>query len=808
MKKDQDKTKEQLITELKEMRQRVVELEASEVEHKQAETIPSAAEENYLRMFELFPIGITVLDMKGVILYCNSAVYNEGGYAEGEFTGKHFSKIASVRLKDIPKFIRVFNSVVRGKIPKPFEAIYQRKDGTTGWTELHIGLTKVGGKRRILVIQHDITERRQAEEALQESERHYRLLAENAKDAIWTVDMNMRPTYMSPSITYLLGYTVEEAMAKPMEAVYTPASFEIAMKVLAEELAIENMEQKDLSRSRTVELELNRKDGSIVPVEGNFSFIRGPDGRPVGILAIARDITERKKAIEQLEESHRFIERVTSTNPAVIYVFDLIKQQNIYASHSLANVLGLTPEEFKAMGDNVLGLLIHPDDLGPFMKYLDTLSKDRDDKLYKYEYRMKHKSGDWVWILNNDMIFTRDTEGKPLQTIGVALDITDRKQAEEREKELQKELNLASRLASVGQMAAGIAHEINNPLTGVVGFSDLLMKKDIPEDIRKDIKIIYDGAQRVAGITSRMLAYARQYNPEQTTVDINDIIKTTLAMRAYEMESSNIKVTTQLASDMPLTFADAGQLQQVFLNIVLNAEIEMIKAHGKGSLSVKTERIDNTIRVSFKDDGPGILKKNLERIFDPFFTTREVGQGAGLGLSVSHGIVTQHGGKLYAQSRLGKGTTFFVELPIITKAEQLKFAEPTAGEVKRVSAARILVVDDDPIVQQFLNEILTEEGHEVEIIDNGNDALERLESENYDLILLDIKLPGISGIDLYNQLQKKAKSLARRVLFITGDTMSKSTKAFFSKTRVPYITKPFNTEQLEKDIDHILSQQS
>ncbi len=151
------------------------------------------------------------------------------------------------------------------------------------------------------------TERKRAEETLWESEKRYRLLAENAADPIWTVDMNMRLTYMSPSITKLLGYSVEETMAKPMEAIYTPTSFETAMKVLAEELAIENMEQKDLSRSRTVELELYRKDGSIVPVEGKFTFIREPDGQAVEILAIVRDITERKRAEEALKESEEKI---------------------------------------------------------------------------------------------------------------------------------------------------------------------------------------------------------------------------------------------------------------------------------------------------------------------------------------------------------------------------------------------------------------------------------------------------------------------------------------------------------------------
>jgi len=385
-------------------------------------------------------------------------------------------------------------------------------------------------------------------------------------------------------------------------------------------------------------------------------------------------------------------------------------------------------------------------------------------------------------------------------------DITERKQAEERERQLQQELHLASRLATVGEMSSGIAHEINNPLTGVIGFSSLLLKKDLPDDIRKDVNVIYEGAQRVASITDRMLTFARQRKPERISVNINDIIKNTLAMRAYEMESSNIKVTTQLASDIPLTSADASQLQQAFINIILNAEMEMNLAHGKGNLTVKTERIDNTIRVSFKDNGPGISKKNMDRLFDPFFTTRDPDKGTGLGLSICYSIVTQHGGKIYARSRLGKGTTFFVELPIVTKEEQLKMAEPAAEVSKTLSRARILVVDDDTAVQQFLTTILTKEGHQVEIVENGDDALEKVGSEDYDVILLDIKLPGMSGIEVYKYMQKTVKSLARRVVFITGDTMSKDTMDFLSRTRAPYITKPFDDEQLMKDVDRILTE--
>jgi PAS domain S-box-containing protein len=537
--KDKNKPREQLIRELVEIRQRITEMETLETERKQVEKSLRESEEKYRKLYELCPIGITTINKKGVITACNAAVYREGGYTEDEIVGKHFSKIAPVRLNDIPKFVKILAHIIRGKVPQPFEVTYNRKDGTTGWTEINIAPIKIGGK--------------------------------------------------------ILGAQV-----------------------------------------------------------------------------LQRDITERK-------------------------------------------------------------------------------------------------------------------------------------QAEATEKQLQQELQIASRLATVGEMAAGIAHEINNPLTGVIGFAQLLMKKDIPDDVRGDVHIIYEGAHRVASITSNLLTFARQYKGKRESTDINDIIKTTLAMRAYEMESSNIKVTTELDPDLPRTIADAGQLQQVFLNIILNAETEMITAHGGGNLLVKTERIDDAIRVSIKDDGPGIARKNLEKIFDPFFTTRDVGKGAGLGLSVCHGIVTGHGGKIYAESKFGKGATFIVELPIVTKVKQLKLAEP-AAELKRISGARILVVDDDTIVQQFLAEILSEEEHEVEIIENGDDALERLKSEDYDVILLDVKLPGVSGIEIYKHLQKKAKPLARRVIFITGDVMGKETMAFLSRTRAPYITKPFDTEQLKKEIRLILSE--
>ncbi len=400
----------------------------------------------------------------------------------------------------------------------------------------------------------------------------------------------------------------------------------------------------------------------------------------------------------------------------------------------------------------------------------------------------------------------RNEKGEIIGFRGVSRDVTERKKAEEERKQLEQKAQFASRLASVGELASGVAHEINNPLTGVIGYAHLLLaRKDISRDVRRDLEIINEGAQRVAGIVKKLLAFARQTKPEQRYVNINELIHTTLDLRAYELAASNIKVSLQLTRDLPMTIADPGQLQQVFLNLIINAETEMKLAHDKGKLSIKTEKINNILRITFKDTGPGIAKENLETIFDPFFTTREVGQGTGLGLSVCHGIVTEHNGKIWAESEPGKGATFIVELPIITEEKQLELPEPVIEEPKKITKAKILVVDDEPVIRQFVSQVLGEQGHTVETVDNAADALKMVKSKRYRLILLDIKMPGMSGIELYKQFQKIAPSLTKRVVFITGDVMGKRTLAFLDKTKTPYMMKPFDARQLKAEINRILA---
>jgi len=236
-------------------------------------------------------------------------------------------------------------------------------------------------------------------------------------------------------------------------------------------------------------------------------------------------------------------------------------------------------------------------------------------------------------------------------------DITERKK-------MQEQLILTDRLVSIGELASGIAHEINNPLTGIIGLSELVLDADVPANVKEDLNTIHKEAQRTAQIVHGLLTFSRKQQEEKKSANLHGALSSVLKLRAYEQKVSNIEVITRFDEDLPLITANASQLQQVFINVIINAEYFMTEAHGKGTLTVSTERMGNLIRICFADDGPGIPRGVLEHIFDPFYTTKEVGKGTGLGLSICHGIITEHGGRIYAASETGKGASLVIELPI------------------------------------------------------------------------------------------------------------------------------------------------
>jgi len=368
------------------------------------------------------------------------------------------------------------------------------------------------------------------------------------------------------------------------------------------------------------------------------------------------EISERKRAEESFRLQQAYFQQLFDNSPDAIVMLsntDRVVQIN----NGFEALFGYQAKEIE---DRFINELIIPEDRA---EEAATLSQTAlDGKAARKETARKCKDGSLVDVsaLGYPIYFDHKTVGVYV----IYSDITERKQAEEREKELQRELYLSSRLASIGELAAGVAHQLNNPLTGVLGFSQRLLRKSTDNEASEDLKRIYTETERAARIVQNLLTFARRREPKKEYSDVNDIVQSALELRAYELKTSNIEVTTNMVPSLPKIMLDSHQIQEVFLNLILNAEQAMTEANGGGKLTIKTEKKNGYIKITFTDDGLGISAEHLSKIFDPFFTTKGEKGGTGLGLSVCHGIITEHSGKIYARSKSGKGTAFFIELPL------------------------------------------------------------------------------------------------------------------------------------------------
>jgi PAS domain S-box-containing protein len=763
-------------------------------ERNKAEEALRESEERYRTILEEMQDGYFEVDLAGNFTFVNDAVCRQLGYSREELIGMNNRTITAN--DDVENVYKAFNQVYReGQPVRAFTFNTVRKDGSSGLGELSIfPLRNKGGEIiGFRGIGRDIAERLRMIEALRRSEERYRTVLDEMEEAYYELDLAGNLTFFNDALIRKGGRSREELMGLRYKD-YTPA------KDIGRVYKAFSQVYQTGKPLKGIPLQAIRKDGTVISSEDTVLPLRNKAGEIIGFRGLSHDVTERLQMMEALRRSEERYRTMLDEMEEAYYEVDLTGNFTFF-SDALCRQLGYSREEITGMSYRV---------------YIPPENAKKVFEVYNAVYRTgePHKSfasaqikKDGTRVFTEDSIFPlRDEEGKIIGFRGISRDITERKQRDEEKKQLEQKAQFASRLASVGELASGVAHEINNPLTAVIGYAHLLLdRKDIPVDIKRDVEVINEGAQRVAGIIKKLLVFARQTKPERTYVDVNEIINTTLELRAYSLQSSNIKVILQLDPELPMTVADPGQLQQVFLNLIMNAEAEVKLVHGGGKLAIKTEQMGDNLRVSFKDNGLGIARENLERIFNPFFTTRKVGQGTGLGLSVCHGIVTEHKGRIWAESQLGKGATFIMELPIVNESKQLEMPEPVVRETRKVAKAKILVVDDEIVIRQFVSQILAEEGHEVEAVESAEDALEEVNNKEYQAIMLDIKMPGMSGIELYRHFQKISPPLADKVVFITGDVMGTSTMAFLSKTKAPYIIKPFDATQLKAEINRVLA---
>lgn len=402
-------------------------------------------------------------------------------------------------------------------------------------------------------------------------------------------------------------------------------------------------------------------------------------------------------------------------------------------------------------------------------------------------------------VLARESRAVRDESDKPIGWLEIYRDITSQRQ-------IQSKLLQTEKMAALGQLVSGIAHELNNPLTSIMGYAQLLLGRTLAVAQNAEAKMIFEEAERARRIVKNLLFFARRAEPERTRVDVNEIVERTIALRAYELKIENIAVSANLASDLPATLADPFQLQQVVLNLLVNAEQAVLEGRGHGRIEIRTRAISpSRLAVEVSDDGPGVPPDIASRIFDPFFTTKAPGVGTGLGLSIVYGIMEQHGGEVFFENLRSGGAKFTLELPVLTVSAALtRDVKQSASKIAGHHRGRVLVIEDEPTVARLVADVLRDEGHDVETVLDSQEGLTRISRGAFDLIVCDLRMPRLDGPAFYDALVRAGSPARHRILFITGDTLGPRTVGFLKSHRLPFLAKPFLVEELKLAVNRIL----
>jgi PAS domain S-box-containing protein len=371
-------------------------------------------------------------------------------------------------------------------------------------------------------------------------------------------------------------------------------------------------------------------------------------------------------------------------------------------------------------------------------------------------------------------------------------------------RDTQAQLVQAAKMSAIGQLVSGVAHELNNPLSVIIGYGQLLLARDAPAAVKRPVELMVTQGERMSKIVRNLLYFARQRPPERAAVNVRQVMEQTLALRINQLTLSKIAVTKDFAADVPLTTGDAQQLEQVFLNLLLNAEQAILETKPQGEITLRTRLREDggTIIAQVIDDGAGIPPESTPRVFEPFYTTKTVGMGTGLGLAVSYGIVQEHGGRLSVESAPG-ATVFTVELPVIPPPEP----EPIETEHRVVSGVGkvALVVEDEAAVLDLIVTLLGESGWRVDVAAGGRAAFQRLREHRYDLVVSDMRMPEGDGEEFYRNALAHDADYGRRFIFITGDTATPRAWAFLEGTDVPVVEKPFQPKTFEDAVYRVVS---
>jgi PAS domain S-box-containing protein len=596
-----------------------------------------------------------------------------------------------------------------------------------------------------------------------------------------------RRVYVNEAAARIFGYPRAELLELPLFSVFTPE----------EKTRIESLQGRwqrgESVPPQPLETVIVQKDGTHLPIQLAYSYVQ-LNGKEAGV-AFLSDISERKKTEEALRQSESVFRKLIEAAPDAVVVTR--HDQLVYANPSLLAMLGY--ETFAELQSISALDLVHPDDRAE--SGLRGRAPGTSPVRPPDEFRMLKKSGEIVAVESSWLYI--DFEGEPA-TLSFLRDVTERKHA-------QAKLIQTDRMATIGTLAAGVAHELNNPLAYVMLNLSLLDKelgellpKTALENLKARIVTLQQGTERMATIVRDLRNLCRPDAPTLQPVDLRSILESTVNMSLNELKG-RARIVRDYAV-VPPVLADGARLGQVFLNLIINA------AHAipEGRPDDHEVRISlapfesDRVRVEVSDTGHGIPQALLGRIFEPFFTTKPAGIGMGLGLSISQSIVASMHGELGVESEEGRGTTFHITIPVAGTSPALD-RRPADAISRVVDGARVLIIDDEPALASALGTFLGLD-HHVTVVGRGEQALAMLSAgQRFDVIVCDVLMPGVSGIELYQELERTLPSMAARVIFMTGASTMPRVADFLARVRNARLDKPIDVEQLKRTIDTVVS---
>ncbi len=761
---------------------------------KKAEEALRESETFYRTALENTSDGISIIDIQaGRYLYVNQRLMQTIGRPGEDVTGQP----ADIYLHpdDVGMDRQIYKALkASGRDKISYEIRVLAADGSTVTLGVTATETRYQGKRAIISFITNITERKKAENALRESEELYRTSMEKTNDGI-SIIQDGKYVYANQKLLKTIGR--EEGIIGLPVGIYTHPDDREVVKGHYE--ARRRGEWAPLS----YDARIVKPDGSIV-----YSNIKAVSiiykGRPATI-AFSLDITERKKAEEALRKSEERYRSIIESIDDEYFETDLagnitfFNKKISWTGHTYEEFIGLSYRQYTS-----------PEMSDKISKAFNTVYKE--NRVVRItDHQVLHKDGRSIYLdINVSPI--RDASGKPVGFRGISRDVSERYKMEEERKKLTEQLYQAQKMEAIGTLAGGIAHDFNNLLMGIQGYTSImLLEVDASHPHYEQLKSVQTLVQSGASLTKQLLGFARAGRYEVVPTNLNDMIRKSIGL--FGRTKKEIRVFEKYAENIWTVEADRGQIEQVLLNMYVNAWQAM---PGGGSLYLETENVtmDNTVaklrdlkpgryvKISITDTGVGMDEKTRQRIFDPFFTTKEMGRGTGLGLASAYGIIKGHSGLITVYSEKSEGTTFNIYLPASTKAVP---SEETAESEMAGGRETILLVDDEEVITDVTGRLLTELGYQIITANSGREAVEtyRQKHAEIDLVIIDMIMPGMSGSDTFDQLKTINPSI--RAILSSGYSLNGKAQAIMDKGVRVFLQKPYRLHDLAQKIREALS---